>query len=107
MIKHLLSCISPLTISDCHVDESHPNNLKLSIENLLVGSQDAANMQNNGSSGVFAVPEVQAVQSQLEETDTPGHVQISASLLQNLLQVCRHALSILLGEVKYIYYFNK
>ncbi|XP_045197714.2 uncharacterized protein LOC123552262 [Mercenaria mercenaria] len=88
-IKHLLSCISPLTITDCHIDESQPNNLKFSIENLLVGPQDANTVihsQSNGSSGVFAVPDVHAVQSQLEETDTPGHVQISASLLQNLLQ---------------------
>jgi hypothetical protein len=90
MIKHLLSCISPLTITDCHSDESHPNNLKLSVENLLIGQHDAntvVNAQNNGSTSVFAVPEVQAVQNQLEEADTPGHVQISASLLQNLLQV--------------------
>ncbi|XP_060568514.1 uncharacterized protein LOC132727124 [Ruditapes philippinarum] len=89
MIKHLLSCISPLTITDCHSDESHPNNLKLSVENLLIGQHDAntvVNAQNNGSTSVFAVPEVQAVQNQLEEADTPGHVQISASLLQNLLQ---------------------
>ncbi|KAL4233189.1 hypothetical protein ACF0H5_007873 [Mactra antiquata] len=92
-IKQLLSCLSPLTVPDSynHNEESHLNNLKFSVEQLLVNAQDGHNPTgaptlhgNNPSS--FPTTEMQAVQTQLEEADTPGHVQISAALLQNLLQ---------------------
>lgn len=93
-IKQLLSCISPLTLpeSSVHSDESHINNLKFSVEHLLVNAQDgisqsgATTLPGNNSVS-FPAAEMQAVQTHLEEAETPGHVQISAALLQNLLQV--------------------
>ena len=90
MIKHLLSCISPLTVTDLNQYglDQQGNRGKFSLENLLVPPVEGTS-QPVVSTDILAgsFPDVQ---SQVEQADTPGHVQISATLLQNLLQGISH-----------------
>lgn len=98
MVKQILSCISPLTIPDGQNGlDSQSNNLKFSIENLHV-PQEESGLQNSSLSNNNELVQsaFQGVQGHIEETGTPGQVQISASLLQNLLQGISHPL----GNVK-------
>lgn len=86
MIKHLLSCISPLTVTDPQLLDNHGNNLKVSLENLLAAQGGGIGSTTNLNGNADLVHNsFQDVQGQVEQADTPGHVQISASLLQNLL----------------------
>lgn len=88
MIKQLLSCISPNTVFDGpQSSETYGNGVKFSLENLLV-SQGQGKQQNAEA----LCTSFQGVQGQVEETDTPGQVQIPAALLQNLLHGISHPL---------------
>jgi len=87
-IKHILSCISPLTLPEnLHpVIESQMNSVRFSLDNVVPQSEHITAQSHTSNCPSANDGALSSLQGQVEETDTPGQVQISASLLQNLLQ---------------------